>query len=64
MGLEAPVFPTERAQTTSRGGEATLLEMTRSYGVLANLGILAGMENNKLQANLFPKFSQASGFLV
>ena len=64
LGLEGAGFPTgESANDLLRGGEATLLEMTRSYGVLANLGILAGRENKSSQANSVPKFSQPVVFL-
>ena len=64
MGLEGASFPTgENADDLLQGGEATLLEMTRAYGVLANLGILAGRENTSSQTGPAPQSSQEVVFL-
>ncbi len=60
LGLEDANFPKgENASALLQGGEVTLLEMTRAYGVLANLGILTGEEINGSQSGSTPQISQA-----
>jgi membrane peptidoglycan carboxypeptidase len=59
LGLEGASFPAgESTNDLLQGGEATLLELTRAYGVLANLGILAGRENKSSQTSSASHSSQ------
>lgn len=59
LGLEGASFPTGGSKNDLlQGGEATLLELTRAYGVLANLGILAGRENKSSQTSSASQSSQ------